>query len=163
MGIVNKNAFYRGNWGPSDIIGAATVVLIKNEWKEIGKVTVPADQLIGLGYGDLGAQDSAMGRLFVKLMDNAGTPVAVTGQFRIMITSSNDLPLGSRPVLIDYDLATTSLGATSRADRLPLPFTGIMLSKDKVFKFLVKNNASSAQTLVLANSSVEIDITKQMV
>ena len=160
MGI-NKNAFYRGNWGASDVIGAATVVLIKNEWKEIGKVTVPADQLIGLGYGGVGTQDAAMGRLFVNL--NAAGPTAITGQFRIMITSSNDLPLGSRPVLIDYDLATTKLGSTSRSDRLPMPFTEIMLSKDKVFKFLVKNNAAAAQTLTLADSVVEIDITKQMV
>ena len=80
-----------------------------------------------------------------------------------MITSSNDLPLGGRPVLIDYDLATTRLGSTNRTERLPLPFTGVLLSKDKVFKFLVKNTASSAQTLSRANSSVEIDVTKQMV
>ena len=161
MGIVNKNAFYRGNWGPSDIIGAATVVLIKGEWKEIGKVTVPADQLIGLGFGDGGNQDGASGRLYVDL--NAAGPTAITGQFRIMITSSNDLPLGSRPVLIDYDLATTKIGASNRSERLPMPFNGILLSKDKIFKFLVKNNAAAAQTLTLADSKCEIDITKQMV
>lgn len=160
MGI-NKNAFYRGNWGVNDIIGAASVLLILNEWKEIGKVTVPADQLIGLGYGGVGTQDAAMGRLFVDLQ--AAGPADIVGQFRIMITSSNDMPLGGRPVLIDYDLATTRLGSTSRSDRLPMPFTEIMLSKDKVFKFLVKNTAAAAQTVTRADSSVEIDITKQMV
>ena len=160
---VNKNAWYRSNWGPADLIGAATVVLIKDEWKEIGKITVPADQLVGLGYGGIDGQDAAVGRLFVDFQDNTGTPVAIAGQFRIMITSSNDLPLGGRPVLIDYDLATTRLGASDRSGRLPLPFTGVLLSKDKVFKFLVKNNFATAQTLSRANSSVEIDVTKQMV
>lgn len=163
MANVNKNAWYRGNWGPADIIGSATVALILGEWKEIGKVVVPADQLVGLGYGGIDGQNAATGRLYVKLMDNSQPAVAITGQFRIMITSSNDLPLGQRPVLIDYDLATTALGSTDRAGRLPMPFTGLMLSKDKVFKFLVKNKASAVQTLSLANSAVEIDITKQMV
>jgi len=160
---LNKNNFYRGNWGPSDLIGAATVVLIQNEWKTIGQVVVPADQLIGLGYGGFGTQDAAPGRLFVKLMDTTGTPVAIAGQFRIEIQSSNDMPLGGRPVLIDYDLATTSLGATNRTERLPLPFNNTMLSKDKKFVFKVKNTYASAQTLSRANSSVEIDITKQLV
>jgi len=160
---LNKNNFYRGNWGPADIIGAATVTLIKGEWKTIGEVVVPADQLIGLGYGGYGTQDAAPGRMYVELMDNTVTPVAITGQFRIEIQSSNDMPLGGRPVLIDYDLATTALGATNRTERLPLPFANVMLSKDKKFVFKVKNNASSAQTLSQANSSVEIDITKQLV
>ena len=163
MANVNKGAWYRACWGAADIIGAATVTLVKNEWKEIGSVTVPADQLIGLGYGGQAGQDDAVGRIFVDLVDNTGTPVDIAGLFRIMITSSNDLPLGARPVLIEYDLATLRLGETDRAGRLPLPFSGIMLSKDKIFKFLVKNTFASAQTLELADSSAEIDITKQMV
>ena len=163
MANVNKNAWYRACWGASDLIGATTVTLVVNEWKEIGSVTVPADQLIGLGYGSQAGQDDAVGRIFVDLVDNTGTPVDIEGLFRIMITSSNDLPLGARPVLIEYDLATLRLGETDRAGRLPLPFTGIMLSKDKKFKFLVKNTASSAQTLELADSTAEVDITKQMV
>ena len=163
MANLNKGAWYRACWGASDVIGAATVTLVKNEWKEIGTVTVPADQLIGLGYGPQSGQDDAVGRIFMDLVDNTASPVDIAGLFRIMITSSNDLPLGSRPVLIEYDLNTLRLGASDRAGRLPIPFTGIMLSKDKKFKFLVKNTASSAQTLELADSLVEIDITKQMV
>lgn len=161
MGTYNKNAVYRGNWGVNDIIGAASVLLIKDEWKEIGKITVPADQLIGLGFGDAVNQDAASGRLFVDLQ--AAGPADIVGQFRIMITSSNDLPLGGRPVLIDYDLATTRIGASNRSERLPNPYNGIMLSKDKVYKFLVKNTAAAAQTVTRADSSVEIDISKQMV
>ena len=163
MGNFNLNSCYRGNWGPADVIGAATVTLIKDEWKAIGQVVIPADMLVGLGYGQVGTQDAAMGRLFVDLKDNSGTPAAVTGQFRIEIMSSNDMPLGGRPVLIDYDLATTALGLTNRSERLPLPFSDIVLSKDKKFVFKVKNDAASAQTLSRANSKIEIDITKQMV
>ena len=160
---LNKKYFYRGNWGASDIIGAGTVTLIKDEWKTIGEVIVKADQYIGLGYGGVDTQDSAMGRLYVDLKDNSNTPVAIEGQFRIEIYSSNDMPLGGKPVLIDYDLATTALGATVRSERLPMMFNNIMLSEDKKFVFKVKNTASSAQTLSRANSKVEIDITKQLV
>ncbi len=160
---LNKNNFYRANWGPRDIIGADTVPLIKGEWKIIGEIVIPADQLVGLGYGGNGMQDAAPGRLYVKLMDTTGTPVAIQGQFRIEIQSSNDMPLGGRPVLIDYDLATTALGAVNRTERLPMPFNNVMLSKDKKFVFKVKNTAASAQTLSRANSQVEIDVTKQLV
>ncbi|MFV0516774.1 MAG: hypothetical protein ACK5MV_05205 [Aminipila sp.] len=155
------NRAYRGNWGASDIIGADTVPLIKNEWKIMGQVVIPADQLVGLGFGGIGTQDAAPGRLYVSLKDTEKKPIE--GQFRIEIMSSNDVPLGSRPVLIDYDLATTALGAVNRTERLPMPFANIVLSKDKKFVFKVKNTASLAQTLSRANSDVEIDVTKQLV
>jgi hypothetical protein len=44
-----------------------------------------------------------------------------------------------------------------------MPFTNILLSKDKKFVFKVKNNAAAAQTITRANCHVEIDITKQLV
>lgn len=160
MAFNAKNA-YRGNWGASDLIGADTVALIKNEWKIIGEVVVAADQLIGLGYGGVGTQDAAPGRLFVSLKDADGN--AIEGQLRVEIMSSNDMPLGAKPVLIDYDLATTSLGATNRTERLPMAFNNIVLSKDKKFVFKVKNTAAEAQTISRAQSKVEIDVTKQLV
>ena len=159
----NVNNAYRGNWGASDLINADTVTLIKDEWKIIGEIVIPADQLVGLGYGGIGTQDAAPGRLYVDLKDNATTPAPIKGQFRIEIMSSNDMPLGGRPVLIDYDLATTSLGAVNRTERLPMSFSNIVLSKDKKFVFKVKNTAATAQTLSRANSKVEIDVTKQLV
>lgn len=159
----NQGNYYRGNWGPSDIISAATVTLIKDEWKIIGQVVVPADQRIGLGYGGDATQDASPGRMYIDLKDNTGTPVNIDGQFRIEIMSSNDMPLGGRPVLIDYDLATMRLGSTERSERLPMPFTDILLTKDKKFVFKVKNTFATAQTLSRANSKVEIDITKQLV
>lgn len=157
----NTGNFYRGNWGPNDIVSAATVALIKDEWKIIGQIVIPADQLIGLGYGGEGTQEAAPGRLFVDLKD--ATSAKIVGQFRIEIQSSNDMPLGGRPVLIDYDLATTALGATERGGRLPMPFTNIMLSKDKKFVFKVKNTAAAAQTIDRSKCAVEIDVTKQLV
>ena len=163
MVTFNKSNFFLGNWGASDLISAATVSLIKDEWKIVGEQVIPADQLVGLGFGGYATQDAAPGRLYVKFMDNSNTPVAIKGQFRIEIQSSNDLPLGGRPVLIDYDLATTALGATNRTERLPLPYNNIMLSKDKKYVFKVKNTADTAQTLSRANSTVELDITRQLV
>ncbi|MHC1722244.1 MAG: hypothetical protein AB9836_03450 [Aminipila sp.] len=157
------NRAYRGNWGPSDIIDTDTVALIKGEWKVIGQIVIPADQLVGLGYGGVGTQDAAPGRLYVSLKDNSAEKKPIEGQFRIEIASSNDLPLGGRPVLIDYDLATTALGAVNRTERLPMPFANIVLSKDKKFVFKVKNTAATVQTLSRSNSAVEIDVTKQLV
>ena len=158
MSIGNK---YRSNWGPADLIESATVALIKNEWKVIGEVVVPADTLIGLGYGGHETQDAAPGRMYVDLRD--ATDKEIAGQFRIEIMSSNDMPLGGKPVKIDYDLATLRLGKTDRSTRLPLPYDGIMLSKDKKYVFKVKNTAETVQTVSREKSLVEIDLTKQLI
>lgn len=154
---------YRGTLNTADVINAATVALVKEQYVDLGKKVVAADELIGMGYGGNNEQGEAQGRIFVELKDNSGTPVAIDGMFRIIMTSSQQIPVGEKPVIIDVDLAALKQGGADRTKQIPFPFTNVMLSKDKEFHFQVKNTAASAQTVALANSSVLIDITRQLV
>ena len=157
-----KTSFYRGNLKAADIIGAATVALTQNEYTKIGEVVVQADQLIGMGYGSGENQDNASGRIYVDLINNAQTPAAINGKFRIMMQSSQDMPIGSVPVILDVDLDILRSGSGDRSGQIPWHFNDILLSKDKKFVFYVKCDDAS-QTLSLANSTVNIDITQQLV
>jgi len=161
--MANNTKFYRSNLTVNDVISAATVALSLNEFVKIGQKVVSADELIGMGYGAGENQDNASGRLYADFKDNAGTPVAITGIFRIMMQSSQDLPVGEKPVVIDIDCNVLRFGSTDRGGQIPFPFQNVLLSKDKKFTFYIKNIAGSAQTLSKANSTVYIDITKGLV
>ena len=156
-------ALYRSTLNTADIINAATVTLVKGQYVDIGVLKVSADEYVGMGYGDDNTQDSAQGRIYFDAKDNSGTPVAIQGMFRIYMTSSQQLPISEKPVVIDIDLAALANGSNDRSGQIPFPFNNVMLSKDKEYHFQIMNTAASAQTLSLANSKALLDITRQLV
>lgn len=156
-----KTNYYRGNLNAADVIDTATVSLVANQYTKIGEVVVSADELIGMGFGAGGDQDNAAGRIYVALKDGETTPGAISGKFRIMMQSSQDMPIGAKPVVLDVDLDILASGATDRNGQIPFEFQDIFLSKDKKFVFYVKSTA--AATLTKANCTVNIDVTKQLV
>ena len=153
---------YRSTLNKKDVIGAATVTLVPGQYVDLGVLKVKADELVGMGYGDVTTQEAAQGRIKVDLKDNSGTPVAIDGMFRIYMTSSQQIPVGEKPVVIDVDLAAVAAGS-SRQEQVPFAFNNVLLSRDKEFHFQVMNTAASAQTVSLANSNVLIDITRQLI
>lgn len=157
------NGLYRGSLNQLDVIDAATVTLVKGQYITIGEVVVAADERIGLGYSDYAAQDDADGRIFVELKDNSQTPAAIEGKFRIIMMSSQNIPIGEQPVVLDLDLTALAQGGSDRRAQIAFPFTNVLLSRDKKFVFQVLNTASSAQTVSLANSKVLMDCTRQLV
>lgn len=159
--MVNKANYFRGNLNKADIIDTDTVSCVADQYTKIGEVVVTADELIAMGFGEGADQDNASGRIYVSLKDGESTPAALTGKFRIMMMSAQDMPLGPKPVILDLDLDILSLGATDRGTRIPFPFQNIFLSKDKKFCFYVKSTADA--TLTKANCAVSIDVTKQLV
>lgn len=154
---------YRGTLNEADIIDASTVTLVKGQYVDLGVVKVQADELIGMGYGADNTQANAQGRIYVELKDNSGTPVAISGMFRIIMTSSQQIPVSAEPVIIDMDLTALAQGGTNRAIAVPFPFKNVLLSRDKEFHFQVMNTAANAQTVSLANSKCLIDITRELV
>lgn len=154
---------YRSTLNTADVIGAATVTLVKDTYVKIGQTVVKADERIGMGFGGADAQDTANGRIFCDFKDNSGTPVAVQGMFRIEMESSQDMPIGAQPIVIDVDINTINQGSSDRRAQIAFPFTNVLLSKDKKFVYYIKNTAASAQTLSQANSKCLIDITRQLV
>jgi predicted RecA/RadA family phage recombinase len=156
-----KTNFFRGNLNAADVIDTDTVALIAGQYVKVGEVVVSADELIGPGFGAGSDQDNAAGRIYVDLKDGESTPGAINGKFRIMIQSSQDMPIGAKPVILDLDLAILASGATDRNGQIPFEFQDFFLSKDKKFVFYVKSTANA--TLTKANCTVNIDVTKQLV
>lgn len=162
MGNVSRNALYPATFTKEEVITkGATVSLVAGQFTPIGEYTVKADEIVGLGRGALVAQNEAIGRFYAAFYDNAGTPVAITqGKFRIMLLSSQDMPIGSKPVYLDVDLAALTTGASIPADRFVLPFDDTLLSQDRKFQFLIK--VPTATTLSKANSTVLLDVTRAL-
>ena len=156
--------YFRSNLTKEDVIADPTLLLTLGQYIKIGQKVVAADELLGMGYGSGDFQDNASGRLYADFKDiTAVTPVRITGVFRIMMQSSQDLPIGQKPVIIDIDTNVLAYGATDRGGQIPFPFQNVFLSKDKKYAFYIKNIAASAQTLSKPNSTVNIDITKQLI
>lgn len=163
MGGVNASALYSATFTKEEVFSAATVTLINNQYVPIGEYTVKADELVGIGRGALVAQNEAIGRMFAKFFDSTAIPVQVTaGKFRIMLLSSQDMPIGGKPVYIDVDLMALTTGETIPQDRFVLPFDNTMLSQDKKIQFLIKNTSGSNITLSKANSTVLLDMTRAL-
>jgi hypothetical protein len=160
---VNSSALYPATFTREEVITkGATVALVAGQYTPIGEYVVKADELVGMGRGAMIAQNEAIGRLFAAFYDNTGTPVAITtGKFRIMLLSSQDIPIGNKPVYIDVDLAALTSGQSIPADRFVLPFDNTLLSQDKKFQFLLK--VPSAVTLSKANSNILLDVTRALV
>lgn len=158
-------SLYPGTFREDQIITeGSTVTLPAGVFTKIGQYVVKADELVGIGRGSYSALNEAIGRLYAVFKDNSGTPVTITNAtFRIMLESSQDIPIGQKPVYLDVDCSQLQLGATNPAERFVLPFDNVMLSKDKKFVFFLKNNTGSSITLAKANSTVQMDITRALV
>ena len=163
MANISKDSLYPATFTQEEVISkGATVALVAGQYTPIGEYVVKADELVGIGRGALVAQNEAIGRFFAKFYDNTGTPVAITlGKLRIMLLSSQDMPIGSKPVYLDVDLAALTTGESIPTDRFALPFDNTMLSKDKKIQFLLK--VPTAVTLAKANSKVLLDVTRALV
>ena len=163
--VISERNLYPGTFTKDQIITeGATVTLLPGVYNKIGEYVVKADELVGLGRGGYDSLNEAIGRLFAKFYDNSGTPVQITNAtFRVTLESSQDIPVGSKPVFIDVDATQLQTGATNPAERFVLPFDGTMLTKDKKFVFLLKNNGSSSVTLSKANSTIEMSVTRALI
>jgi hypothetical protein len=154
---MSKN-IYPATFTANEVI-AADVSLTAGQYTLIGEYEVAADELVGLGRGSNGTQGEAIGRLYADFVDNAAADIT-TGKFRIMLVSSQNIPVGAKPVALDVDLAALRTGATVPSDRYVLPFDGTMLSKDKKFQFFIKNDTSAAITLDASACTVLMDMSR---
>lgn len=146
---------FRSAFTKEDLVIDATVLNTGN-YQKVGEYVLKAGEEIELGYGN-GGQESAQGRIFVKLMDTTATPVEITGTVRIMALTAQDIPLG---VLFEARTESLNANATDRTKQIPFnigdfPFG---LSEDKKFQLQIKPDAT--KTVSKENSLILIDITK---
>lgn len=160
--MISKDAIYPATFTEEEVISKGeTVSLVAGQYTPIGEYVVKADEAVGIGRGALVAQNEAIGRLYAAFYDDASTPNAIlVGKFRILLLSSQDMPIGSRPVYLDVDLAALTSGKDVPGDRFVLPFENKMLQKDRKFQFLIK--VPNAVTLSKANSTVLMDMVRAM-
>lgn len=152
---------YHATLKTNEIMQKESVTLVPDQYVEIGRVVVKADEQIAMGYGKDDTQQNAQGRIFVHLLDEEENEIS--GKLRIMMTSSQNIPVGNPPIPLDMDLAALRQGENDRIGQVPFPCTGTMLSKDKVFVFLVCNDTETAQTVSREKSHMLMDITKTLV
>ena len=160
--MANTGVLYPGSFTEKEVCSEGNVSLTPGVYTKIGEYKVQADELVGIGRGSYSAQNDAVGRIIANFKDSAGNAIT-SGKFRIMLVSSQDIPIGSKPVWIDVDLNQLTLGATNPTEKYVLPFDGTLLSRDKKFQFFIMNTTSSAVTLNAATSSVLMDITRALV
>lgn len=138
------------------------VSLVAGVFTLIGEYTVKADEHVGIGRGGFSSLNEAIGRLYADFVDSAAAKIT-KGKLRIMLVSSQDMPVGGKPVYLDVDLAQLTVGATTPSERYVLPFDGVLLSKDKKIQFLIKNTTASAVALDASACSVLMDMTRELV
>lgn len=155
-----KSNVYRSTLKISEVMDKDTVALIKDQYVNIGEVVVKADELIAIGYGNDNTQQNAQGRIFAALMDAEGNEIE--GKLRIMMASSQNIPVGNPPVLLDVDLCTTRQGENDRIGQIPMPCSNQMLSKDKKIQFFVMAD-KDGQTVSKEKSVLLLDITRTLV
>lgn len=161
MFTIPKELVYPATFTEKDVIAEDTVALIAGQYTLIGEYTVKADEAVGIGRGALVALNEAIGRLYAKFYDNQSTPAQITqGKFRIMLVSSQDIPITGRPVYLETDLVSLTTGETTPSERFVLPFEDQMLQKDRKLQFFIK--VDSNVTLDKADSTVIMDMTRAM-
>jgi hypothetical protein len=149
---------YRSTFTEANLISAATVVCTAGQFTRLGEYKVLSGDLIALGYGDLDDQCGAVGRIYMLLKDNTGTPVEMPGTVRLSLMSSAD-----RQLSIEFECRTEIIdaNATDRTKQLPLEVSQTWLSLDK--RFELSFNPDTTGTLVKANSKILVDITKEAI
>ncbi len=158
---IPKELVYPATFTAKDVIAEDETDLIAGQYTLIGEYVVKADEAVGIGRGALVAFNEAIGRLFAKFYDNGDTPAQITeGKFRIMLVSSQDIPITGRPVYLETDLVSLTTGETTPSERFVLPFEDQMLQKDRKFQFFIK--VDSGVTLSKADSTVIMDMTRAM-
>jgi hypothetical protein len=147
----------RGALDQNDIM-AGDVVVVANQYQKIGEVIIPAGLYKSLGFGSSQSQADAIGRLFVKMMDNSTAPgLEVTGRFRVQVFTPQDRPY----ILVnEWPTSATSQGQTDRTKQIPNPESTYAAGKD--YKFVFEFRPSRACTISKSQSFIQIDTTEQL-
>lgn len=146
---------FRSAFTTAELIAAASTTLVVGQFNKLGEYQVPAGELVALGYGNESGQESAQGRLYMKLMTS--TPTEVSGTIRMEVWSPQD-----RPIEIVHEFRTEALSnSTDRTKQIPFPIKSPLVSEDK--KIVLMFKPDFAATLAKASCTINMDITKQVI
>lgn len=146
---------FRSAFTQADIIKDSTAVPAGN-FVNIGEYKVSAGEEIILGFGQQSGQENAQGRLFGKLQNS--TPTEIKGVLRLVVMTNQDIPLAT---LFEGRTEALNSSATDRTKQIPFPQMSVGAGQDK--KIVLQFKADSASTISLANTTILMDITRNLV
>ena len=131
-----RSTFRAANFATAD------VTMIANQYVEYGRYTVPAGQGVALGYGALAGQDSAIGRIYMKFIDDtAGDVTPEEGMVRIEIRNPQD-----RPVKTLFEGRTealrTLIASPASNEMMPFPMMADVITEDFAIVVLFRADAA---------------------
>jgi hypothetical protein len=149
---------YRSALTKNELIDTATVDVIAGQFVKLGERKIEAGELLTVGFGQQSGQNTAQGRMYMDIRDNAAAPgVVVNGTIRLSVYSPQN-----RPLVILSELRTeTASGGTQddRASHVPLPEDMTWLSEDK--KLVLEFAADATGTVGKTNSAIIMDTTTE--
>lgn len=152
-------AQFRSALTQNDLISAATVSCMAGQFTKLGERKIEAGEELSIGYGLHDGQESAQGRIFADLRDNAATPGAeVNGVFRLQVYTPQNRPM---VILAEYRTETLRTGSGDRTKQVPLAESSYLLTEDKklVLEFMPDETATIGKT----NSKIIFDTTENEV
>lgn len=123
-------------------------------FQEIGSYKVPAGIAVELGYGVHLALNEAVGRIWMRLMNNATPAAEIAGLVRLEIV---DAQRRSLEIVFESRTEILSQGETNRSLQIPFPETGAIVTEDNIILLLLKPDTETGA--VGLASSVLIDTT----
>lgn len=126
---------YRSSMTEDDIIGSATVNVLKGVPTKLGEYVVRAGEMVSIGYGEQKGLHDATGRIFAKLLDSASAELR--GKLRLSVFSPQDRP---ELILAEYDTDIVNDNETDRTKQTPFAEHGAMIREDQklVLEFIAK-------------------------
>lgn len=154
MGLVLENPF-ANTLGASDLIAAAAPAVVAGQWNELGRYTVSAGMAVALGFGGMEGQDSAAGRIYMDLRDNAVAPgAAINGRIRFTLDNPQ-----KRTERVLFEARTERLRTTAADPTKQIPFSFIDAVATEDWSLVLEYMPDAAQTVGRANCVILVDVT----
>lgn len=153
MGESYRSAFTTAKLMTADVSAVAGQPII------LGKYTVQAGEVIQLGYGDLNAQESAEGRIFIDIRDNGVSPgVVKEGLIRFTAYTPQGRP---QRILGEFRTEQLRTDKTNRTLQIPFPGMPFGIGEDKYIavEFVPDTTATISKT----NTIILFDVTQYIV
>lgn len=149
-------AQFRSALTQNDLIASATVSCPAGQFTKLGERKIEAGEELSIGYGAQDGQESAQGRIFVDMRDNAASPGAVVdGVLRLQVYSPQNRPL---VILGEYRTETLRTGSGDRTKQVPLAESAYLLTEDK--KLVLEFMPDSVATIGKSNTKIIFDTTE---
>lgn len=147
---------FRSALTQNDLITNATTAVVAGQFNKLGERKIEAGEELSVGYGQQDGQESAQGRIFADIRDNAASPGAVVpGVFRLQVYSPQNRPMF---ILGEWRTETLSTGSGDRTKQVPLKEDQYLLTEDK--KLVLEFMPDAAATIGKVNTKILLDTTE---